>query len=116
MSFPPTVITTDTHKHKHEQEQDTCSHHGVGSPCGAHAAAMPRTGSGHVAELCQNRDDARRGRDGLPAGRTVLQRAGLADSLRRDSHLQWRHGKHPDDIRRLGKGAPQVCSCAWQRS
>ena len=81
MSFPPTVITTDTHKH--EQEQNTCSHHGVGSPCGAHAAAMPRTGSGHVAELCQNRDDARRGRDGLPAGRTVLQRSRLADRLRR---------------------------------
>ena len=56
MSFPPTVITTDTHKH--EQEQNTCSHHGVGSPCGAHAAAMPRTGTGHDAQLCQDRDDA----------------------------------------------------------
>ena len=84
MSFPPTVITTDTHDHEQEQEQNTCSHHGVGSPCGAHAAAMPRTGAGHVAELCQNRDDARRGRDGLPDGRPVLQRARLADPLRGD--------------------------------
>ena len=63
MSFPPTVITTDTHKHKHEQEQDTCSHHGVGS---LHAATLPRAGTGHVAQLCQDRDDARRGRDGRP--------------------------------------------------
>ena len=66
MSFPPTVITTDTHKHKHEQEQDTCSHHGVGS---LHAATLPRAGTGHVAQLCQDRDDARRRRYGLPARR-----------------------------------------------
>ena len=81
MSFPPTVITTDTHKHKHEQEQDTCSHHGVGS---LHAATLPRAGTGHVAELCQDRDDAQRRRDGLPGDRPVLQRARLADPLRGD--------------------------------
>ena len=78
MSYPSTVITIDTHDY--EQEQDTCSHHGVGS---RHAATLPRAGAGHVAQLCQDRDDARRRGDGLPAGRPVLQRSGRADSLRR---------------------------------
>jgi len=97
MSFPPTVITTDTHKHKHEQEQDTCSHHGVGS---LHAATLPRAGTGHVAQLCQDRDDARRRRDGLPAGRPVLQRPRLPDALGCHSRRQRRNGLFPDDIRR----------------
>lgn len=78
MSYPSTVITIDTHDY--EQEQDICSNYGYDS---LHAAALPRTGAGHVEELCHDRDDARRGRDGLPAGRTVLQRSRLADRLRR---------------------------------
>ena len=97
-SYPPTVITTDTH------EQDTFSNNGIGS---CHAAAMPHRGTGHVAELCQDRDDARRRRDGLHPGRAVLQRTGLAYCLRRHRRRQWRHGMHPDGIRRAGKGTPQ---------
>lgn len=61
MSYPSTVITIDTHDY--EQEQDICSNYGYDS---LHAAALPRTGAGHVEELCHDRDDARRGRDGLP--------------------------------------------------
>ena len=71
-SYPPIVTTTEDHES--EREQDTCNN--GGSTCGVHTAAMPRTGAVHVAELCQDRDDARRGRDGLPAGRPVLQRLG----------------------------------------
>ena len=78
-SYPPTVTTTEGH----ESEQDTCNNNGGG--CRAHAFAMPRTGAGHVAELCQDGDDARCGRYGLPAGRAVLQRPGIPDSLSRVS-------------------------------
>lgn len=53
MSYPSTVITIDTHDY--EQEQDICSNYGYDS---LHAAAMPRAGPGHVAQLCQDRDDA----------------------------------------------------------
>lgn len=51
-SYPPIVTTTEGH----ESEQDTCNNNGGG--CRAHAFAMPRTGAGHVAELCLDRDDA----------------------------------------------------------
>ena len=44
---------------------------------------MPFTSAGHVEELCQDRYDAGRRRDGLHTGRAVLQRPGLADRLRR---------------------------------
>ena len=80
-SSPPTATTTEGHES--EREQDTCNN--GGSTCGVHTAAMPRTGAGHVAELCQDGDDARCGRYGLPAGRPVLQRPGLPDSLSRVS-------------------------------
>ena len=53
MSSPPTATTTEGH----EREHDTFNNNGIDS---LYAAAMPHTGSGHVAELCQNRDDARR--------------------------------------------------------
>ena len=77
MSYPPTATTTGGHEH----EQDTYCNNDGGSRYSA--ATMPHTRSGHVAELCQDRDDARRRRDGLPAVRAVLQRPGLADRLRR---------------------------------
>ena len=79
MSSPPTATTTEGHES--EREQDTCKN--CDGACRAHAAAMPFPGSGHVAELCQDRDDARRRRDGLHTGCSVLQRPGLADRLRR---------------------------------
>ena len=72
-------------------------------------------GTGHVSELCKDGDDAQRLGDGLHTGRAVLQRAGLADGLRRDRRHQWRDGMHPDDIRRTGKGMPQVCPRAGKR-
>ena len=59
-SSPPTAITTEGH----ESEQETFSgnsdngNNNNGVACGAHAATMPRTGTGHVTELCQDRDDA----------------------------------------------------------
>ena len=51
-SYPPIVTTTEGHES--EREQDTCNNNG--DAC--RTAAMPRTGSGHVAQLCQDRDDA----------------------------------------------------------
>ncbi|MBR5084601.1 MAG: hypothetical protein IKX33_08370 [Prevotella sp.] len=84
MSSPSTAIITGGH----ENEQETYSvnsdngNNDNGSNGVACAAALPSPCPGHVAELCQDRDNACRRRDGLRAGRAVLQRPGLADRLR----------------------------------
>lgn len=75
----------------------------TGNRGGACAVAILDTSAGHVAELCQDHNDARRRRYGLPAGSPVLQRPGLADGHRGDSRRQWPDGIHSDDMRRVGK-------------